>query len=318
MSQLNIDNLRHYSRKMVRELGMLEIEKDDDKATPQRWHALIEISQTPKITVSKLSQNLVLHISTISRIVNSLVEDKLVQYDLNKDRREKSLKITKKGLQELKKIDEFSNSKILNAFRFLGAKDQEQIIDAIKKYSLALEKSRLSNQLQKVKILTISTSRALRQQIKSMVENIQKNEFSIAITEDANACIIKVEEGFYYNNSYNFWYAVDDAGAIIGSIALKKIDKTSGEIKKFFVVKEYRGQKVSQALMLKLLHAAKEHKFRNLFLGTVDILKVAQSFYLKYGFQKIPKKNLPKNFELCALDTVFFRAKTDFALQQLS
>ena len=311
MSQENIDNLRHYSRKMVRELGILEIEKDNDKASPQRWHALIEIAQTPKITVSQLSQNLVLHISTVSRIVNSMVEDKLVQYDINSDKREKSLQITAKGLKELKRIDDFSNSKILNAFRFLGEKDQNQIVDAIKKYSLALEKSRVSNDAKKIKILTVSTSRLLRQQIKTMVANIQKNEFAIPVTDETNACILDIESNFYYNNSYNFWYAVDDAWALIGCIALRKIDKNNGELKKLFVVKEYRGQKVAQALMNKLLKAAQEHKFQHLYLGTVDVLKMAQSFYLKYGFKKIHKQDLPKSFDICNLDTLFFKGKTD-------
>jgi len=310
MSQENIDNLRHYSRKMVRELGILEIEKDNDKASPQRWHALIEISQNPKITVSQLSQNLVLHISTVSRILNSMVEDKLVQYDINSDRREKSLQITAKGLKELKRIDDFSNSKIVNAFRFLGEKDQNQIVEAIKKYSLALEKSRVSNETKKIKILTVSTSRLLRQQIKTMVANIQKNEFVIPVTDETNACILDIESNFYYNNSYNFWYAVDDAGALIGCIALRKIDKNNGELKKLFVVKEYRGQKVAQALMSKLLKAAQEHKFQHLYLGTVDVLKMAQSFYLKYGFKKISKQDLPKSFDICNLDTLFLKAKT--------
>lgn len=310
MSQANIDNLRHYSRKMVRELGILEIEKDDDKASPQRWHALIEISQNPKITVSQLAQNLVLHISTVSRIVNSMVEDKLVQYNINSDKREKSLKITGKGVKELKRIDDFSNSKILNAFRFLGEKDQNQIVEAIKKYSLALEKSRVSNEAKKIKILTVSTSRLLRQQIKTMVANIQKNEFAIPVTDETNACILDIESNFYYNNSYNFWYAVDDAGALIGCIGLRKIDGKNAEIKKFFVTKEYRGQKVGKALMDKLLDAAKKHKFQYLYLGTVDVLKAAQSFYLKYGFKKIHKQDLPKSFDICNLDTLFFKGKT--------
>lgn len=310
MLPFDIENLRYYSRKMVRELGILEIDKDSDKATPQHWHALIEIAQNPQITISKLSQNLVLHLSTVSRLINSLLEDKLIQYTYGIDRREKSLKITPKGQSELKKIDEFSHQKIINAFKFLTGNEQKQIFSAIKKYSLALEKSREEQQLQKIKILTISTSRFLRKQIKNMVQNIQKNEFSIPVTDETNACIMRAEEDFHYNNSYNFWYAIDEAGSIIGCIALKKIDKTNGEIKKFFVVKEYRGQKVSQVLMNKLLQAAKNHGFKHLYLGTVDVLKGAQKFYLKCGFIEIAKKSLPKNFQLCALDTVFFKGIT--------
>lgn len=310
MSQANIDNLRHFSRKMVRELGILEIEKDDNKATAQSWHALIEISQHPQISISQLAKNLVLHISTVSRLASLLIEDGFVKNSHNSDHREKSLQITKKGQNEIKRIDQFSNQKILNAFRFLGARDQEQIVEAIQKYSLALEKSRMQNEVKKTKILTISTSRILRQKIKNMVQDIQKNEFSIPVTDETNACILRVEDGFYYKSSYNFWYAVDESGEIIGCVGLRKIDHCNAEIKKFFVVKQYRGQKVGQALMNKLLEAAKNHKFQHLYLGTVDVLKAAQSFYLKCGFQKISRQNLPKNFDICELDTVFFKGKT--------
>lgn len=316
--QENINNLRHFSRKLIRELGILEIDKDNEKSTPQHWHALIEISQEPEISISKLAQKLVLHISTASRIVNSLIADKFVKYTTNSDKREKRLQITQKGQNEIKNIDTFSNKKILNAFKFLNKKDQEQIIEAIKKYSFALEKSRIKDELKKIKILTLSNSKALRNQIRSMIEDIQKNEFSIAIPKDANLCVIKAEEDFYFNNSCNFWYATDENGLVIGSIALKKIDNNNGEIKKFFVAKKYRGQKVAQLLMAKLLKAAQNHQFKNLYLGTVDVLKLAQSFYIKSGFTLISKDCLPKNFELCKVDNVFFKGKISNILPKIN
>ncbi|MCE5294966.1 MAG: hypothetical protein LLF94_10200, partial [Chlamydiales bacterium] len=54
---------------------------------------------------------------------------------------------------------------------------------------------------------------------------------------DLNVGIIRLEEEYYYNKSYNFWYATDSKGTIIGCVGLKKLDKNNGEIKKFFVDK---------------------------------------------------------------------------------
>jgi len=309
MQQKNIDELRHYSYKMVQELSILQIDKDDEKFNPRNWHALIEVEKNPKITISQLANKLVLHISTVSRLVDNLIREDLIEEYFLLDKREKFLKISKKASQKMKKIDEFSNSKIINAFRFLGKKDQEEIISAIKKYATALEKSRLENDLQKIKIRVISTSRTLRLQVKNMVENIQKNEFQIAIDDQINASILKIEEYFYYNNSCNFFYAFDEKSQIIGCVGLKKIDKNYGEIKNFFVVKEYRGKKVGQALMEKLLAAAKKHQFSYLCLGTIDVLKSAQNFYIKSGFKKISPKLLPQNFLKCKFDNLFFIAK---------
>ncbi len=294
---------------MVRELAILQVEKNEKKSSLHIFHALIEIKENHKITISALAKNLVLHISNISKIVDKLTKQGFVKENAAADKRKKTLQITKKGEQEIKKIEEISNQKILNAFRFLGQKDQEQIIDAIRKYALALEKSRVKNGLAKVKILTLSTSRALRKKVKNMVENIQKNEFGLI---DENDCILKAEDEFCYNNSCNFWYAINDENEIIASVGLKKIDKQNSELKKFYVAKEYRGQKLSQALILKLLTAAKNHNFKNLYLGTIDVLKNAQNFYEKYGFKKVSRNKMPENFQFCQVDNLFYKAQIDF------
>ncbi len=303
-----IPKLRQISRKLVRELGMLQLNKENIGQTPSHWHALIEISKEPGITISRLGQMLLLSVSSLSRIVARLVEEGLADYKYGIDRREKYLHITATGDAEIRKIDEFSNSKVKGAFAMLSEADQEDIINAITKYGDALEQSRLLRE--QVKILTLSTSRAVRKQIIAMIENIQKNEFFIPITSEINACVIKAEEEFYYNNSYNFWYAVDKDGSIIGSIGLKKIDDNYGEIKKFFVAKRYRGNGIAPKLMQVLMKAAIKHGFTNIVLGTVSKLHAAQKFYRKCGFAQIEKHELPAGFVICPLDTVFFNGKT--------
>ncbi|ARG97702.1 bifunctional helix-turn-helix transcriptional regulator/GNAT family N-acetyltransferase [Legionella micdadei] len=316
MKKVQVNELRHFSRKLVRELGMLELNKTRSNRTPQHWHALIEIHNEPNITTTKLGGLLLLTNSTISRIVGSLVKEGLVTSTPGIDKRENFLQITEDGLSEINYIDHFSNTKILGALEFLTKTEQVEIVEAIKKYSGALEKSRiLRNQ---VKIHTLSTSRSLRKQIINMIENIQKNEFAIPITSDINACILKAETEFYYHNSYNFWYAVNDEGQIIGSIGLKKLNNEQAEIKKFFVHHQYRGKKVSQKLMKNLLKATVKHQFKELFLGTVDTLLAAQRFYEKCGFNLIRKESLPKEFVLCPLDNVFFKAKSSDLLKIFS
>ena len=309
MKKETIDALRHVSRKLIRELGMLQLNSAHLKKTPQHWHALIEIGKEPGITTSKLGNLLLLSISATSRIVNALIDYDLVGFKEGTDKREKYLHITNKGQIELENIDEFSNSKIKGAFEFLTPQEQDQIIKAIQKYGEALEKSRLLRE--QVKIHTLSTSRTIRKQIIATIENIQKGEFLLPITDEINAGILRAEEEFYYNNSYNFWYAVNNQGHVIGSIGLKKIDSHNAEIKKLFVVQTYRGKGVAQKLLSTLVKAAAKHKFDNLYLGTVDKLQAAQGFYKKYGFTQITKQQLPPEFNLCPIDTVFFKVSVE-------
>jgi DNA-binding MarR family transcriptional regulator/GNAT superfamily N-acetyltransferase len=288
-----ISQLRQVARKLIRELGILELDRTQKHATPQYWHALIEINNEPNITVAKLGNLLLISYSTIFRIVNSLIKAGLVTSKSGVDKREKYLTITAKGLDEIKKIDEFSNKKILGALEFLTAEDQKNIIESIEKYVNALERSRIS--AEQVKIHTLSTSRTIRKQIINMIDDIQKHELNLPITEQFNANIIKAEAEFYYNRSYNFWYAINKNGTIIGSIGLKKVDKVNAEIKKFFVHQNYRGKGVADKLMQTLMKSALKHHFKYLYLGTVETVSAAHLFMKKMDSLKSQSKIYQKN-----------------------
>ncbi len=309
MKKETINTLREFSRKLVRELGILQLSQPHLKKAPQHWHALTEIAKEPNITPSQLGILLLLSVSSTSRIVNALIDQGLVDFKEGVDKREKQLHLTKEGQLEVARMDEFSNTKIKGAFEFLTDEDQDQIVRAIQKYGAALEKSRLIRE--HVKIHTLSTSRTIRKQIMAMIKNIQTSEFLLAVTDEMNACILRAEEDFYYNNSYNFWYAVDENGAIIGSIGLKKIDDTTGEIKKFFVAQNYRGKGVAQKLMNALVKTASKHGFKSLYLGSVDVLHAAHAFYRKQGFSQITEKQLPAGFQKFLLDSVFFKGSVE-------
>lgn len=316
MKKEQIEQLRFLSRKLVRELGMLQLDHSDSTITPGHWHALIEIEKDPGLTISKLGSLLLMSISRISRLTTSLYKKGLIEFKAGLDKREKYLYLTLYGQETVKNIDDFSESKIEGAFKFLKESDMTEIINAIHKYSNALETNRLLGS--DIKIATLSTSRVIRKQIISMISQIQENEFRIPITKDTNICILKAEKYFYYYNSYNFWYAVSDNGEIVGSLGLRKINDYSGEVKKLFVIKKYRGTGIAKKLMIALCNAALKHNFSKLYLGSVDILKGAHNFYEKYGFTKITKDKLPKEFELCELDSVFYRGDSEEIIKRLN
>lgn len=307
MNNQPINQLRQVSRQLIRELGMLQWDQSESKETPAYWHTLIEISQEPGITQINLGKRLLLSTATMSRLIQRLTKQDLVDIKVGLDKREKQLWITSAGTEALKKIDKFSADKIKGAFEFMETGEITQLIENISRYADALKQARQMQE--QIKILTLSTSRTLRKQVVDMIANIQKNEFGIAINDEINACVLQAEATFCYKNSCNFWYAVDSQGKVIGSVGLKEVDKEYGEIKKFFVAKEYRGKGLAQKLMATAINAARKHKFKYLVLGTVDILQAAQKFYQKAGFNIISKQELPKAFDICPLDSVFFKAE---------
>lgn len=300
-----VEVLRHTARKLIRELGILEL--DSENGTPCHCHALVEISKDPGITISQLGRLLIMSVSSVSRLVKTLEENEYLVLKGGHDKREKALFLTDKGDVEIQKINAFSNSKIIGALEILTPDEIDQIIHSINKYGGALEKSRIIRE--EVKIFTLSTSRTIRKQIINMISHIQKHEYSLPITHETNVCVLQAEKEFYYNNSYNFWYAADSEGKILGSIGLKKINGQYGQIKKFFVAKEYRGKGIAQKLMNTLVKAATKHNHEFLILGTVDKFNAAHRFYEKYGFNLMEHEGMPQGFERAQFDGLFYQRK---------
>ncbi|MBS0656265.1 MAG: MarR family transcriptional regulator [Verrucomicrobia bacterium] len=300
-----IHTLRHSSRKLVRELGIIQLDKSLAGPTPQHCHVIVEIGEARSgITVSKLAELLLMSVSAMSRLIQSLIERGLVEAKDGIDKREKFLVLTSTGKEELKNIDDFSNAKVEGAFAYLTKEDQAEIIRSIQKYAEALEKSR--TQLAYVKIHTLSTSRPLRRQIVQMVEEIQKYEIEVTVTKELNTCILRAEETFYYNNSYNFWYATNNEGTVVGCIGLRKIDDMQGQLLKFFVDKRFRGKGLAQKLLATVEKAASKHGFSEIWVGTLNKLAATEQFYLKSGFSPVQEKKLPDGFKKCYLDVLFY------------
>lgn len=300
-----ITKLRNASRKLVRELGLLQLNISNSQEPMEYWHAIVEIGKEPGIPISELGKLLLLSDSNISRLVTSMNSKGVVELRAANDKRQKKLYLTTQGEAELKKVDDFSIAKINGALDFLTDQELVQISESISKYSDALERSRKLRE--GIKIHTLTKSKVIRQQLISMISQIQKDEFHIPITDEVNQCIIDAEGSFYYQNSCNFWYATNDSGQLIGSIGLKKVNSEYSEIKKCFVIKEYRGKGVAQKLLDTAIKAAYKHGFKHIVLGTVKELEAAHKFYLKNGFVQIEQSSLPTEFELCHLDNTFFQ-----------
>ena len=78
-------------------------------------------------------------------------------------------------------------------------------------------------------------------------------------------------------------------------------------LRRMFVKKEFRGKTISAALLQKAINWAKENKAIFIYLGTMAQFKAAQKFYEKHGFEKILQSELPGDFPLNPIDTVFYK-----------
>lgn len=78
-----------------------------------------------------------------------------------------------------------------------------------------------------------------------------------------------------------------DAGLAVGCGALRRLDATSGEIKRMYVAPSARGSGVADAVLAALEDAARRFGWSHLRLETGDRLDAAQAFYRRAGYRPI-------------------------------
>ena len=105
-----------------------------------------------------------------------------------------------------------------------------------------------------------------------------------------------------------FWVATD-RNKVIGTIGLVKLNNKNIVLKSMFVDKLYRGQGISNLLLDTLLHWVIQNEYKQIYLGTMTQFTAGQRFYEKNGFVKCNKSELPTDFTINTLDTIFYTKK---------
>ena len=79
-----------------------------------------------------------------------------------------------------------------------------------------------------------------------------------------------------------------DGAAAVGCIGLRRVDATTGEVKRLYVRPAARGQGLGGELARRVIAAAREIGYRRLVLDTLEPMAEARSLYGALGFRVIP------------------------------
>jgi GNAT superfamily N-acetyltransferase len=142
--------------------------------------------------------------------------------------------------------------------------------------------------------------------IRDLIVPIQRDEFGIAISYDDQPDLQDIP-GVYLRGAGGFWVAVAET-AVVGSIALQDLGAGDGALRKMFVHAAFRGREhgVGQALLDRLIAAARAGGLKRLWLGTTPAFKAAHRFYEKNGFIRVDPAALPARFTRVPVDDRFY------------
>lgn len=134
-------------------------------------------------------------------------------------------------------------------------------------------------ELDKIKILEYQEK--YKEKTINLLIKVAVKEFGF---EDGEKWFKIFENETYKDNDGICYIAIDTADNVIGTISLRKIDNLSGEVKNFYVEKEYRGTGIAQDLLNILVEFAKEKGYKRLELDSYKEFERAISFYEKNNF----------------------------------
>ena len=128
-------------------------------------------------------------------------------------------------------------------------------------------------------------------QIVDLILHIQNEEAKISLTLNEQPDLKDIYSS-YQKSGGEFWIAVEN-GSVIGTVALMYKGEGNGVLKKFFVKKEYRGQRIGYRLYCRLIEFAKKNHINTIILDTPSIAVDSHQFYENAGFRRIDRKDLP-------------------------
>ncbi len=106
-------------------------------------------------------------------------------------------------------------------------------------------------------------------------------------TKDRDLCRVP-----HVYQSHNGRFLLSRArGQVVGTIALRQLDKNTCELKRFYVLKQYRGDGIGNNLLNKLLAHARAGPWDGIRLDTSSKSPAAISLFRKHGFVEIGRYN---------------------------
>ncbi len=282
-----VNEVRQYSRQLVRELDLVKGSYLDTGYTFSQCHVLFELSVHKSLNLLALAENLLIDKSNTSRTVKQLVELGLIRAErVPSDNRQKLFSLTAKGEKALRATLHLANKQVEDALGILSEEQQELVVQGIQLYADALKKSRLQSNY------TIrSIQKRDNDQVARLIRTVM-TEFR-AVGDGYSIGDPEVDDMYgNYRNKRSCYYVITSGDQVVGCGGLGPLDggdKFTCEMRKMFFLRETRGIGLGRRLLLLLLDEARSRDYKKCYLETLDRMWQANELYQKNGFQLIEK-----------------------------
>jgi DNA-binding MarR family transcriptional regulator/GNAT superfamily N-acetyltransferase len=283
-----IEAVRRFNRYYTRRIGVLQPGYLGSPFPLPQARVLYELGQRGECTASELGADLDLDLGYLSRLLQGLRRQGLVQGEASKqDARRVHLSLTAKGRRAYQQLDARSREEVAGMLGTLAAPEQARLVDALQAAEKVLEKKSSSNE----KSVTLRTHRpgdmgwVVQAHGRLYFEEYGWDErFEALVAGIASAFVKNFDQ-----ERERCWIAEMD-GEPVGSVFVVKKSKTVAKLRLLIVEPRARGRGLGRRLVEECIGFARARGYRKLVLWTQSNLVAARKIYANTGFKRAKRQ----------------------------
>jgi DNA-binding MarR family transcriptional regulator/N-acetylglutamate synthase-like GNAT family acetyltransferase len=279
-----IDAVRRFNRFYTRRIGALQPGYLGSPFPLPQARVLYELGQRGETTASELGADVDLDLGYLSRLLQGLRRQGLVQGQASKeDARRVHLSLTAKGRRACQSLDARSREEVAGMLGKLAAPEQARLVGALQAVEQVLNKKPSE-----------VTLRGHRPGDMGWVVHAHGRLYfeEYGWDERFESLVAGIAKDFLDNldpSRERCWIAEID-GEPVGSVFVVKQSRTVAKLRLLIVEPKARGRGLGKRLVEECIAFARANGYRKLVLWTQSNLAAAREIYAKTGFKRVKQQ----------------------------
>ena len=285
-----IDAVRRFNRFYTRRIGALQQGYMGSAFPLPQCRVLYELGQRGEANASELGADLDLDLGYLSRLLQSLKRQGVVQGEAAKeDARRVRLSLTAKGRKVYQTLDARSRDLVAEMLGELGAPDQSRLVGALQAVESVLGKQ--------------ESPIVLRAHQPGDMGWIVERHGALYYEQDRwgaafEALVAGIVKDFLENfdPAREYCWIAERGGVRVGCVFVVKQSASVAKLRLLIVEPSVRGAGLGRRLVEECIAFARAKGYKKLVLWTHAHLAAARAIYKAAGFRKLPKTETHRTF----------------------
>ena len=284
MTQLT--GIRKDARAIVREFGFFQTHYEGTTATHGETHALIELKRLGELEGGELARLLNINKSGASKILSKLKKKGWTRNARTVDARKRLTRLSPAGEKKVREIEELASRRLQRALDTLTTEDQLTLATGLELLAKSLKRSRALEQF-RIKPCEPGHNKQIAAIVRRSLKDFGFAGPGTAAADPSLDCLSS------FNGARKCYLIAEKDGKVMGGAGIMPMEgepETVCELVRMFIRPEARNTGLSEVLMDHALTQARKFGYKICYLETTELMKAAQSLYLKNGFTYVKKR----------------------------